>query len=269
MRLQVHRDWGISTGIESTVGDKEGSHVTASFESTYGDSFEKTNQKFKEKSFTEEDVVIGSDLILYTGTDYDVWEYPLYERNSTTPDSYITVVFPQETDDGYGFENKESSTAKPTCPYRPGHQTFNLWTYPASTAQIADVSTILMTMDATVDDGMDVFSATWEEVTSEEMSSEVKLGFHAGVEAQVGGKMPILPFKLPFTVKIKVEGDYSQSKLSSQSLTCSDKTEVTGAFDSIRTDAVYSVKSYLYWAEGGYLALDYVVIPPSPPLFSV
>jgi hypothetical protein len=267
MSIQVTRDWGIASSLEITAGDPEGSHVTASVGNTYGENFENTTTEFSSFTFGSDITTAGDDMIKYSRTNYWVWEYPLYNEKGERADGYITVVFPEPGSSNHGTEDVHAPGTDCDLTYRPNHQLFNVWSYPASTSQFTDYSKPVSTHTWTFSSLIGRFTTGWESGMEEYDSSGVHLGFSAGVEAQTGGdKIPLVDKKIPWSMKASVEGTYNKDELSSQTVSFQESTWVTAFFNKLNNPAAgagYEVKSYLYWADDGYLVMDYTTKPGS------
>ncbi len=266
MSLQVTRDWGLASGLEVTAGDPEGTHVTTSLNTTYGEHFENTTTAFKEITFGSSLIASHDDLADYSRTDYQVWEYPIYDDLGNTAAGYITVVFPQPVGNNQG--TVEAFTPGSTCDfwYQPNHEINNVWSYPMDLTRFTDFDNDkgalnqiqVLTLGGVEGD----FWTSWSDVTTENQASAVNLGVSAGVEAQVGGdKIPIIGYKIPWSVKASFEASYKEGTLSTQEVQGSDATTVHAHFNPIDPSASYEVTPYLYWSQDGYLVLDYVTDP--------
>lgn len=266
MSLQVTRDWGMASGLEVTAGDPEGTHVTTSINTTYDEHFEKTTTEFNEITFGSSIVAAHDDLADYSRTDYQVWEYPIYNGLGNTAAGYITVVFPQPVGNNQG--TVEAFTPGSTCDfwYQPNHEINNVWSYPMDLTRFTDFDNDkgalnqiqVLTLGGVEGD----FWTSWSDVTTENQASAVSLGVSAGVEAQVGGdEIPIIGYKIPWSVKASFEASYEEGTLSTHKVQGSDATTVHAHFNPIDPSASYEVTPYLYWSQDGYLVLDYVTNP--------
>lgn len=266
MSLQVTRDWGLASGLEVTAGDPEGTHVTTSIGNTYGEHFEHTTTAFNEITFGSSIIASHDDLADYSRTDYQVWEYPIYNDLGNTAAGYITVVFPQPVGNNQG--TVEAFTPGSTCDfwYQPNHEINNVWSYPMDVTRFTDFDNDkgalnqiqVLTLGGVEGD----FWTSWSDVATENQASAVNLGVSTGVEAQVGGdKIPIIGYRIPWSVKANFEASYDQGTLSTQAVVGSEATEVHAHFNPISSTASYEVTPYLYWSQDGYLVLDYVTNP--------
>ena len=103
--------------------------LKSSVTATYGENFEKTTKKIKEEKFGKSVIANLDDALVYTITDYDIWEYPIYENNNGVPISYIIVIFPQPINEPYTVFDSISGASCNSW-YQPTHQRNNVLSYP-------------------------------------------------------------------------------------------------------------------------------------------
>ncbi|MCC7353286.1 MAG: hypothetical protein IT330_05965, partial [Anaerolineae bacterium] len=264
--------WTLSGDVALTLGNEDGSHVTASVGGSYGDHFEKTTSSFTEISFGTQVTASGDDILSYTRTDYQVWEYPVYEDNSNVPTSHMVVVFPLPVGNNQG--TRQAFTPGNTCDfwYQPNHQINNVWSYPSNPSQFIDRNRDLNSQILTLGGGEAEFITSWSSISSTQQASEITWGVNARVEVQVGGdeiKIPIIDaeFEVPWSVKATVEGSYGQSSLSTNEAVGSSSTSIRAHFNPIGSSASYEVQPFLYWSKAGYLVLDYIANPVNGTAF--
>jgi hypothetical protein len=275
MSLQVTRDWGLSAGVETTVGDPNGTHVTASLNGTYGEHFEDTTSAFETVAFGTEVKAENDDILYYSKTDYDVWEYPVFEDNSGLPTRYLAVTFPVPFAGNKATQRAYIAGGSCDSFYRPNHQVNNVWSYPKDLTQLEeydDARGILNTGDQwDMASSSGSFETAWSQESVSQKSSAVNVGFSAGLEAQIGGDAVDAGVDLVFvnvsktfytpSVKGTFEGYYNTGSVSTNEISGSDETTVRTVFSSVENAYGYKVTPYLYWSDGGYLVLDYVTQP--------
>jgi hypothetical protein len=265
IEIRAQRDWTLDSEGSVTIGDGDGTHVKLSLGASYGDHFEKTHGAFEALQMQTTSKANASDLVVYTRSDYQVWEYPLYQNDPTAPAAYITVVFQQGAD---GLDTSHAWGSQCDFWYRPNHQNHNVWSYPQ-----AEEGFVNMDPDRGViscDDAYDVgagthtFEVAWQTGQTEELTSEVKWDIKAGLEGQVGGDS-FFGFSVPYQVNFSVNGSYGETNTELQSMEATEGTKVGGDLNNLPTQyqvsAAYQVKPCLYWSLAGYLVLDWWARP--------
>jgi hypothetical protein len=93
----------------------------------YGNGWEDANDQITSANFSGSAAAYIHDQIVYDGTAFEVWEYPLYIDDSGVPADYLIVRFPV-------LENGTSPLADTTTGDYPGkpwydarHQAYNIW----------------------------------------------------------------------------------------------------------------------------------------------
>jgi hypothetical protein len=94
MSIQVRRDWDFAAGMEMNVGDPEGTHFKTSLDATYGSDFSNSTTIVNSVTFGSSMKTTTDDIVLYTGKDLQVWEYPVFDDDSRQPAGRILVTFP-------------------------------------------------------------------------------------------------------------------------------------------------------------------------------
>jgi hypothetical protein len=281
MSLQVRRDWGLSAGVETTLGDPTGTHVTASLNGTYGEHFEATTTAFETVSFGTEVKAENDDIVYYSKTDYDVWEYPVFEDNSGVPARHLAVTFPVPFAGNKATQNAFISGTSCDSWYRPNHQINNVWSYPKDGTQLKeydDARGILNTGDQwDMASSSGAFETSWSDESVSKKTSAVNVGFSAGLEAQIGGDSVDASVDLGFvslgktlytpSIKGTFEGHYSTGTVATHEMSGSDETTIRTAFASVDNAYGYKVTPHLYWSDGGYLVLDYISQPTAGTTF--
>jgi hypothetical protein len=281
MSLQVIRDWGLSVGLETVIGDPTGTHVKTSLNGTYGEHFEATTSAFETVAFGTEVKAENDDIMYYSKTDYDVWEYPVFEDNSGVPTRYLAVTFPVPFAGNKATQRAFISGTTCDSWYRPNHQVNNVWSYPGDIAQLKEYDDgrgILNTGDQwDMANSSGSFETAWSQESVSQKSSAVNVGFSAGLEAQIGGDSTDVGVNLGFvslsktlytpSIKGTFEGYYNIGSVSTHEVSGSDETTIRTVFSSVENAYGYKVTPYLYWSDGGYLVLDYVTQPTAGTSF--
>jgi hypothetical protein len=272
VECSVHSSWGIASGLEITAGDPEGTHVTTSINNTYGEDLNETTGTYTQTLSGLDAYVRLADMIQYAATDYYVWEYPLYHEGETTPATYVTVVIPQKAWGGEGDTNyTDMSGASCGSSYRPNHQLNNVLSYPKDQRYFTDLAggQLLRNLDKLWLGGVGYDSYfEWSQIDESYYSRATNLGVSAGVEAQVGGdKIPLIGVRIPWSVKATFQSSYDRGTLSTHRLATQEETSLHVLMDDIANEHNYAVTPYTYWAEDGYLVVDYVTEPDASSTF--
>ncbi len=268
MTIQQTRSWGVDKTIESSHGIF--GILEDSLTVSYGSNFEKISESSEESSisFTEETRADLDDALIYTTTDYDVWEYPVYGDNSGVPIDYITVIFPKLVDDKY-INKYTLSGGSCDSWYYPTHQRNNIWSYPILSdpnqltgySQEGELFSDKLTT-YTFGGITRIVKGKWGELSTEKQSQDIQTEFTTSRMEGVGLKIPQF---LSIGYKSTIEGSYKSSDLSTLTIIGEKSTEISASFGRLKngfdTSASYDVRPYIYWAEQGYLTIDYTTQP--------
>ena len=272
--VTTKKDWGVDREFKETVGDPNATHVTASLENTYGENFEYTGSSTQSMTYTQSVSAITEDVLYYTRLDYDVWEYPVYDRLTNQPQGYMSVVWP------VGGMQPVVESAN-TCDgwYQPNHQLMNVWSYPSQDSQLLDrdgLTDLVSISNYEIGTSQVDYSVEFTSVSSEQRTHEYELGFAASLETQIGGEevgvnLGVVSFstRLP-SMFFSTRGHYTYSELSTWTTQTSTSTKLSGYFAPFPLGSTrnYYVRPYLYWSQGDYLVLDYVTNPSNDAFWS-
>jgi len=246
----IHSDWGVSAEI-SGGGSYLGVGVSAYMKGTYGEKFSNTSTSQKIVNVTSTVTAKGDDRIYATITDYELWEYPIYMKNSDKKGTLMAVV-PVSTEDTW-FSSKERTAYD----YVPTHESGNILSYSRWNDSldmrgepIADLSTYEV---STQDDN--TFSFNTSEIFSQEEVNEFDIGMEVG--GSVGG----------WGIEVSGSAYYNFGQIQTHSVSIQKDVSITGNIGSYNGglgEAGYSVKPYLYRANNGALVVDYKVEPILP-----
>ena len=126
---QSNRDWSISTGLEVSAGAM-GHKVTTSLDNTYGEKFSRTETGINSYSYEDTTTSQYYDQLIYNGTNYGIWEYPVLNVETDHPRPR-----PQRS---WWFSHLVDTTTQPNTAqgricdenfYKPSHQPYNVWSY--------------------------------------------------------------------------------------------------------------------------------------------
>jgi hypothetical protein len=272
--VTTQKDWGVDSTFKLTIGDPEATHTTTSLENSYGQNFSATSGSVQSLTYTQSVGAITDDVLYYTRLDYDVWEYPVYDRLTNTPQGYMSVVWPIG-----GMQSVVESAN--TCDgwYKPNHQLMNAWSYPVNATQLADrdgSSDLVSLSNYEIGTSLVDYSVQFSSVSTQQRSHEFELGFAASLEKQIGGEsiglnLGVVSFstRMP-SLYFSSRGHYNTSELSTWKTETSSSTKLSGYFAPIANGSAYRyyVRPYLYWTESDYLVLDYVTDPSSAAFWS-
>jgi hypothetical protein len=260
------REWELSTGIEMSVGGG-GHKVKTSMENTYGENFSESTTQINRIEITDETTANLFDQIIYNGTNYAVWEYPVYGSEADNPDEAqtISVVWPLVD------QTNQPATIRGTwCDenfYTPNHQTYNVWSYDhinLGDAGFEDMGEKVLEKQTT---GGSETTLRMSENSGATRSSSYHNQISAGLEYSYESELniPLVGKAWDFSFRAYANGEYGHENLSTFS---SEVTEATGVSISYPAHSSFpNIKAYLYWAEAGYLVVDYQTEPDAgaPP----
>ena len=232
--------------------------VKVKLEAKYGQGFSKRNRDRETFTVSQSIDAIADDWIYAVVVDYDIWEYPLYYENAI--EGYVSVVIPKAKERAW-FDSKSFSAYT----YIPSHEVGNILSYqeitsPGDNAAL-DVAVRWESGDRiTLNNNS---NATW--TLTQENQSEFSTQYRE--KKYLGGSVSFdIPFK--FIPNVEINGNYSESSVSTYKSTVTDKKGLSVNFTGIDLsvgNTRYAVTPYAYWAVNGALVLDYAVKPELPP----
>jgi PKD repeat protein len=256
------RDWAIGGGLDSKI-DTSGAFVDLSLKYSYGENFQHSQGTIQSSSFTQQASAYINDKIVYFGTPYWVWEYPVFATaGSEQPVDYFTVIFPipRYINDEQVTRAADTTTADyPAEPwYRARHQTYNVWSYaPQGEVDFPDFDPNQVILDIQNQGGGSGFAFSEENTSvfhqsttkSHDFSSEVGAGYEGGFKL----------FGLGFKAKIRayVKGSYAQADIQTETQTASEATDISAYIASQSSAEAFTTRLLGYRAKDGYLVLDY------------
>jgi PKD repeat protein len=260
------REWDLSTGFETTVG-AFGSSVTTSLDNTYGEKFSKLGSTIDSSQIQQEIVADLYDQIVYNGTTYRIWEYPVLgipEADKTGGPTMISVVYPFDFGDPL-YTNPPSNKQYPqSCDenfYVPGHQTNNIWSYDSTDLGLygfRDLERLLM--EGATTGGSTVTLNIGGEGT-DALTSSFHNQFSAGVEYSYENSLdiPLIGKAWDFSFRAYAKGSYGWEDVTTLTTTLNTETKFEIDIPSITPSITF--QSYLYKGDGGYYVLDYQTKP--------
>jgi hypothetical protein len=257
----VQRDWTIGTGLDLKI-DNGGFFVDASLKYSYGENFSEVHRHIKSTNFSGYATAYEHDKIVYYGTPYAVWEYPVFADNTTIPIDYMTVIFPVVDQSNPQTPAPDTMTGDyPGEPwYYPRHQTYNVWSYdPIGEVRFEDYDANNLILDKTISGGGDWFEVN--QSTSDKLVRTTTQTHDFSVEIGRGYKGEA---KIPFTAisfgaeyRAHVNGSYKQEDIETDELTTSEQTEFSAFIAEQDTADAFEIRPIAYWSNNGYLVLDY------------
>jgi hypothetical protein len=255
MSLTTTRDWGISVGLEASIGI-----VEASLKASYGEGFEQTITSFKEMAFGQLAWAASDDVVFRSETNYDIWEYPVYTDSTDAVRGHIVVVFPRKRNPSCSGNCEATTIARvdgrnPLSFHLPNHENANALSYPND--PLGDIGTLIKAPGRNyLGANPYEFWVQWADVKAEETKKSSKLDISIGAGVEKWG------------IKASVEGTYSQGQVSTHKVSFQSTTSIHIYFDAIDQRYSYWVEPYVYWSSAdGHLVVDYAAGPvtATPP----
>ncbi|HBY08920.1 MAG TPA: hypothetical protein DEH22_14505 [Chloroflexi bacterium] len=246
--IEIQRNW--SVGTEIGLGEDK-TAINTSLEYTYGQNFSKTTTTITKAAFSSDTTAGYDDQIIYYGNPYRIWEYPILSSNSTKPDGYLTVIFPDVT------QSDIPDAAKGTyCSYgwyNPGHQPYNVWSYdPIGDIQFPDYDINNYIID-TINGGSDVAFQVYFENLVEVKTSSAQLH-------EFKGKLEFTAAKM---FKAAVKGSYDWKEHTTDITQTSKETSFSAYLSELDTTDNFQTKAIAYWSTEGQLVIDFQTEPSS------
>jgi hypothetical protein len=272
--ITTKRAYTIAGGLDASACVQGGSDeatsikgcVTASVNYTYGNNFENTTTAINSTTFTTQVIAAQDDKVVYFGTPYAVWEYPILGEDSDQATGYMSVVFPQvsatqnpSTSSGY------SNGACSETWFHAGHQVNNIWSYDPITAD-ADIAfpnydPTRMVYSATQGGGATgiiKFDSSNASLSSQETSHKIAASLGLEVSGTAGVKNAL---QATGSVKATVSGDYTATGLQTDTVTNGDSTEYSFGISEQPAGSEFTTKVVFYWTTGGYQEINYQTEP--------
>jgi len=142
--------------------------------------------------------------------------------------------------------------------YSPHHQTYNVWSYdPIGTVRFPDYNPANLVLEKEIIGGGDWFEVNYSHFTavattksqSHDFSSEIGGGYKGGAH------IPFTSIEFGLEFRAYVKGSYAQKDIETDKLSTSQETTLS-AFIAEQDDP-FTIRPIVYWADAGYLVLDY------------
>jgi PKD repeat protein len=253
----------IGAGLEGVGSGK--ACITASIDATHGGKFEKSTDKIQEISFRRKVIAANDDKVVFFGTPYGVWEYPVLSGAEDKPsgNEFITVAFPlisvtQYPDTSGGYYSGTCDEAW----YSANHQPNNVWSYdPIGDIRFEDYQ-------PGTDPTYDAIEGDWAEgeITGANLkrdfgsvtfahSVSAKLQYESEAEASLG----IVNVSSNF--KAYIQGDYGYERMKTDTLEAGEETTFSYFFAPQPDSAKFTTRVLFYKAKDNYQVIDYQAEP--------
>jgi hypothetical protein len=244
--------------------------VTTSLDNTYGEGFSTSSGAINTVSFSDTITAADSDVVIYNATSYAIYEYPVFNAPGGTGDpETIVVAWPLASPTSSLLQTNAPATkgwpAENACDenfYTPGHQVGNIWSYDDTnqgTAGLADYDELLVYVETGSSDRnftLDMGSATEEERTSS-YNNQISAGVEYSYENSLS--IPLIGTAWDVSFRAYAKGTYGLGEVSTFKTHHTSDTGVEVNLSTIGPG--FDTDSYLYWADAGYLVVDYQAKP--------
>jgi len=244
--IETQRNWSVGTEI-GLGGEKTA--INLSLEATYGQNFSETTTEIEHAKFEGHTTAGYDDAIIYYGNPYRIWEYPIVSSNSTEPDGYLTVIFPDISQ-----SNIKDAAAGTVCEYGwyiPGHQPYNVWSYdPVGDIRYPDYDSNNYLIDANYGGSDSEFEVYFSEIDE---SKRINAQSH-----EIKGKLEFAYAKM---FKAAVKGSYDWKEHVTDATRTSAETYFSAYLTGINTGDSFTTRPIAYWSTEGPLVIDFQTEP--------
>ncbi len=256
----VSSAWSASVEVEASATADNGvisASVEGSVKAKYGERFSKYKSSGTRLEISTQISAIEDDQIYATVSDYDIWEYPVYEKDSLI--AHLISVTPTILENRW-FPSKSFNAYD----YLPDHEVGNVLSYREMRPEFSSVSQTItsdaFTLSANSSNKWTINQQSFRESGS---SFEQRIGLEASLKVETEAKFKIFGGSAAVTV----EGDYDNKSLETHRTRISEEIEIEvsmGGVDESLGEVKYSVNPYCYWARNGSLVVDYTTRPEVP-----
>lgn len=251
-------DWGVSSDVE-VGGSFIGADVSAHVGANYGEKFSKVSSYNETKTITATYRTRWDDYIYGAINKIHYFEYPI--DSNGIPAGYLLAAI-REPVNIFTYTPTMGSLAEE---FVPEHEPENLMSYRKYSnyaAQNPEVRNMIYAGTQVAFTQGQINPSQPGAILSYERSTVSSLQTDSTKEygVQAGGSVEALGTKL------EVEGTYSNSSLSTQTVESSSSVKVdlsltVGLRDQLQE---YSIRPYMFWSKRGALTIDYDVIIDNP-----
>ena len=256
----VSSAWSIGATVEGEVSadfEVVKSSVKASVSAKYGEKFSNYKKSGERLEISTQVSAVEDDQIYATVTDYDIWEYPIYEQDSIV--AHLISVTPTVLERRW-FPSKSYNAFD----YLPDHEVGNILSYRERKPALSNIAQNISADEFTLsDNSLNKWTVNQRSFTESGSSFEQEIELEASVTVESEAEFKIFGGSLSATV----EGTYEASELSTHKTRISEEIEIEvelGGVDESLGEVKYAVQPYCYWAKNGALVVDYTVQPEVP-----
>lgn len=262
VQTEIHKDWTVSAGLAysgSVTVEPMGVGISYNVEThlllNHGEHFSNSTTDITQLNI---EFAIGAsedDYLYSTVVDYDIWEYPVYHGNETTPRSTILTSVPTNVA-GQSFPSKSYTAVS----FLPEHEVSNILSYNEYDlfSDNPSISQIIQANYASdsylLSSGSDV---DWDLTMTEFTSNEADTVKENGIDIRLQYGLFVF------------EGNYQNKKTVTHKTSVSNSININihlGGLDLGIGDVKYTVTPYAYWDKQDALVIDYTAKPEvSPP----
>ena len=263
MTTKVTTSWGMDASLSGEVSTLT-TKVSASLDTHYGQDFGKIKSSSTENTVTINVDAIQDDQIYAIVSDYDLWEYPVYDGDQMK--GHVLVTVPKVTE--AQWFNSNSWTA---YSYIPDHEVGNILSY-RSYADLSNNPYLLQKVKGLLTDPDKVNSfllsgtsaygwgLTFTDFSNNQADETESYGLRVSASIEYGKDFGLFGA----SVKASVSGDYSSSHLTSHTSSVTSALNLTanmGSIDRSIGEDEYIITPYAYWSTNGALVIDYAARP--------
>ena len=268
--IQTLHAYAVSAGMENKLCASGGMGVislkgcvTRSIDYTHGGNFEKTTDEITSIKYENTVIAASDDQLVYYGTPYAVWEYPVLTGNTGEAEDFITVAFPlisktESPSDLGGYLN-------PTCNedwYTPGHQLNNVWSYdPIGPLTFSDYNPAYEPIYQFTSDGNTSGAITYSNFESVKDSSKFNHKISASLKTEAEAKANLGIVNLEGSFKAHIGGSYENTSMDTDVFTTKDGTTYSFFIGEQPVGSRFQTRVVFYWGQSGYQVLNYQTEP--------
>ncbi|MCZ6818344.1 MAG: T9SS type A sorting domain-containing protein [Calditrichaeota bacterium] len=269
MTTEMKSSWAISATVSGEANTATVA-VSASVTARYGEDFSKIQGSSQKTTVTINVDAIEDDQIYAIVSDYDIWEYPLFDEGQLV--AYVAVTVPKITEARWFPSNSWSAFS-----YIPDHEVGNILSYREFAnfnqngfirekikGNLAVDEVNSFSLSATSDF---LWTMQFTDFATNGASEGQTYGLDASASVEVGRDFGLFGAK----VSVELNGSYTRDALTSHTSNVTDALSLKvslGAIDRSIGEIEYIVTPFAYWAQNGAIVIDYAARPElSPPGF--
>jgi len=271
--IQTVHAYEISAGMENEacagVGVGGIGEVKAcarfSIDATHGGNFQHSTTELSSVAFRRKVIAASDDKVVYFGTPYGVWEYPVLSDASaeTGDDVFITVAFPLVSATQY--PDSSGGYLAGTCDetwFSAGHQPNNVWSYdPIGDISFPDYSPDYEPVYDAIEGDWAEGEITYQKLKSAFDSVTFKHSISARYETEVTAEAQLKVVNVSGSFKAHLQGDYSNSYMKTDKLTDIQDTAFSYFFAPQPDDAKFTTRVLFYRGKDDSQIMNYQTEP--------